>query len=70
MSVSLDRTDVEFLDGETSRARFASRSAGVAAGIRLLREQALADSYAEAFAEWADSAAADLWDATSGDGLA
>jgi Arc/MetJ-type ribon-helix-helix transcriptional regulator len=70
VSVSLDDQDVEFLDYQTAQGRFPSRSAGVAAGVRLLRDLDLADSYAEAFAEWNAAESDRLWDSTAGDGIA
>jgi Arc/MetJ-type ribon-helix-helix transcriptional regulator len=69
VSVSLDERDVEFLDYQTAQGRFPSRSAGVSAGVRLLRDLDLADSYAEAFAQWADAESGRLWDSTTGDGV-
>jgi Arc/MetJ-type ribon-helix-helix transcriptional regulator len=70
LSVSLDPADIEFLDAEAARGRFASRSAGGAAGVRLLRQRAREDSDVEAFAAWAGGDSAQQWDSAAGDGLA
>lgn len=65
ISVSLDKSDIAYLDAEQLDGRYPSRSAAVHDAIRLLRESRLADAYAEAFAEWSD----DEWDASSADGI-
>ncbi|QAY73626.1 ribbon-helix-helix protein, CopG family [Agromyces protaetiae] len=69
VSVSLDEADVAFLDADVERGVYESRSAAVAASIRLLRERELTQSYLEEFQEWGESGEADAWDAASGDGL-
>ncbi|MDR0284855.1 MAG: hypothetical protein LBI33_08190 [Propionibacteriaceae bacterium] len=38
-------------------------------GASALRERELEAAYADAYAEWADTEDASLWDSTSGDGL-
>ena len=68
VSISLSDDDLAFIDKETHQGGYASRSAAVAAGIRLLRERELVDSYASAFAEQSEDEA-QLWDSTAADGL-
>ena len=70
LSVSLSADDVAFLDRETSGGAFESRSAAIAAGVRLLRERELVDAYRESFTEWARSDDSELWDGASSDGSA
>lgn len=65
ISLSLDDSDVAFLDQETLAGHYPSRSAAVQDAVRLLRESRLADAYAEAYAEWDDTE----WSATASDGL-
>lgn len=69
VSLSLGAEDLAYLDEQTAQGRFASRSAAVQSAVRLLRESALEDAYAQAFAEWND-ADADAWAATAADGIA
>jgi Arc/MetJ-type ribon-helix-helix transcriptional regulator len=66
VSLSLSEEDIAFLDAETLRGRYPSRSAATQDAVRLLRESRLADAYAEAYAGGYDEA----WDAASDDGLA
>ncbi|MEO2129634.1 MAG: ribbon-helix-helix domain-containing protein [Microbacterium sp.] len=66
VSLSLSTDDLAFLDDQTRAGVYSSRSAAVQDAVRVLREERLADAYADAFAEPAD----DAWDAASGDGLA
>ena len=68
VSISLSDEDLEFLDRETKGGGYPSRSAAVAAAIRVLRERELIASYTEAFADWPDSEAG-LWDSAAADGL-
>ncbi|MES1169826.1 MAG: type II toxin-antitoxin system ParD family antitoxin [Leifsonia sp.] len=70
LSISLSEEDVDFLDRETSAGAFESRSAAVAAAVRLLRQRELVDAYRESFAEWANSEESELWDRVSSDGTA
>ncbi len=37
--------------------------------VPVMRSAELVDAYTEAFAEWAESDDADLWDAVAGDGI-
>lgn len=69
VSVSIPDDDVAFLDEFAERAGMESRSAVVQQAIAMLRAAELAQDYAEAFAEWAQSDDAKAWDATAGDGL-
>lgn len=66
VSLSLSTNDLAFLDDQTRTGLYSSRSAVVQDAVRALREERLADAYADAFTESAD----DAWDAASGDGLA
>ena len=66
VSLSLSTDDLAFLDAQTRTGVYSSRSAAVQDAVRALREERLADAYADAFAEPGD----DAWDAASGDGLA
>jgi len=63
ISVSLPEEDVRFLDEQGT-----NRSAALHEAVALLRDRQLADQYAEAFGEWADSPDAELWDAATADG--
>ena len=67
VSVSLPDEDVEFLDRYTSTHGMASRSAVVHKAVRLLRASGLGAAYEDAWAEWNDSADAELWASTVGD---
>jgi Arc/MetJ-type ribon-helix-helix transcriptional regulator len=69
LSVSLPDEDVAFLDDYADRTGLTSRSAAVHNAIRLLRASALGESYRHAWTEWNSASEAQLWDATSGDGL-
>ncbi|GIF25206.1 Arc/MetJ-type ribon-helix-helix transcriptional regulator [Actinoplanes tereljensis] len=62
--VSLPEEDVRFPDEQGP-----SRSAVLHEAVSLLRDRQLARQYAEAFSEWDDSPDAELWDATTFDGL-
>lgn len=61
--------DVEFLDEYVKRRQLPSRSAAVQEAIHQLRTSGLGDDYAAAWAEWAESDDADLWECTVGDGI-
>lgn len=69
VSVSLRGEDVEFLDAYAEAHAFPSRSAAVQQAIRLLRLGELGDAYGPAWAEWASSGEADVWERTVDDGL-
>lgn len=68
LSVSLSEADVEFIDAQTRKGAFASRSAVLQEAIHLLRDREHVDSYALAWDEW-DSDGAVVWDAAASDGL-
>jgi hypothetical protein len=68
LSVSLSDEDVEVLDAYVEHAGLPSRSAGLQRAIRMLRNLALEDDYAQAWAEWSEGDEA-VWDAAVGDGL-
>jgi Arc/MetJ-type ribon-helix-helix transcriptional regulator len=69
VSVSLPNDDVEYLDAYAEREGFASRSAVLHKAVRLLRASELGAAYEDAWAEWAGSDDAAVWESTSGDGL-
>lgn len=67
VSVSLSQDDVSFLDKLAEEGAYPSRSAALAAGVRLLRHRDLAAQYAEAISEWEASGEAETWDAVTAD---
>lgn len=69
LSVSVPDEDIEFLDDYIERRRLPSRSAAVQEAIHRLRSSGLGADYAAAWAEWAESGDADLWEHTVGDGV-
>lgn len=70
LSVSLPDDDVSFVDAYAARTGDASRSAVLHRAIDLLRMADLESAYTEAFEEWDGSEDAELWDRTTGDGIA
>jgi Arc/MetJ-type ribon-helix-helix transcriptional regulator len=70
VSVSLSNEDIATLDEYIRTSGAATRSAAVQQAIKLLREVALEDDYAEAFQDWSESEDASVWESTVGDGLA
>ena len=70
VSVSLPDEDIEYLDTYVSTQGLASRSAGLQKAVSLLRASELGGDYEAAWAEWADSGDAVLWEFTVADGLA
>jgi Arc/MetJ-type ribon-helix-helix transcriptional regulator len=68
LSVSIPDEDVEFIDRYAGEHGVRTRSAVVQRALSLLRGVELSDDYAAAWEEWSTSEA-ELWDATSGDGL-
>ncbi|MGH8925509.1 MAG: ribbon-helix-helix domain-containing protein [Acidimicrobiia bacterium] len=70
LSVSLPAEDVEFLDEYARAQGYKSRSAVVQRAVRMLRLDEITPAYAEAWEEWSASGEAELWDLTTGDGLA
>ncbi len=69
VSVSLPDEDVAYLDTYVAARGLDSRSAAVHRAVRLLRASELGAAYEEAWAEWAGSEDAELWDAVTPDGL-
>jgi antitoxin MazE9 len=69
LSVSLPDEDVAFLDAYASEHASSSRSAVLHEAIQALRLRGLGDAYRAAWDEWSIGEDAELWDATSGDGL-
>lgn len=69
VSVSLPEEDVEFLDRYAVSQGIGSRSAAVHKAVRLLRGSQLGSAYEDAWAEWADTDDAVLWESTINDGL-
>ena len=70
VSVSLSENDIDFLDKLTRDGTYASRSAAVAAAVRLLRQRDLTEAYADATKEWVASGEAAAWEGATGDGIA
>ncbi len=70
ISVSMPEEDVAFLDEFAQEHGIESRSAVLHVAIERLRSITLESAYAQAFAEWAESEDAEVWDAVSGDGIA
>jgi len=69
ISVSLSAGDLELLDDYVRSHEGSSRSSALRDALELLRERALADEYAVAFADWEGSGEGDAWDATVTDGI-
>ncbi len=69
ISVSLPTDDVEFVDGYSARRDISSRSAVIHHAIGLLKMVSLEDAYDAAFKEWDAHGDAELWNATSADGV-
>jgi Arc/MetJ-type ribon-helix-helix transcriptional regulator len=67
--MSLPEEDVEFLDSYVQNQGYPSRSAVLHKAVRLLRSAELTDAYAEAWAEWAETGEAALWEVAAGDGV-
>ncbi|WP_035304822.1 hypothetical protein [Actinokineospora inagensis] len=64
LSVSLPEADVQFIDEYLTRFDTESRSSVIQLAIGLLRENALREEYAAAFAEWDGGPDAELWEST------
>ncbi|MBM7775294.1 Arc/MetJ-type ribon-helix-helix transcriptional regulator [Actinokineospora baliensis] len=67
LSVSLPDVDVRFIDEYLARFDAATRSSVIQLAIGLLRETAMRDEYAQAFAEWDAEDDAALWESTVAD---
>ena len=70
VSVSLPGEDVRFLDEYAREQGLDSRSAALHRAVRLLRAAELGGAYEEAWREWTADGDAELWESTTGDGLA
>jgi Arc/MetJ-type ribon-helix-helix transcriptional regulator len=70
LSVSLPDEDVEFLDAYAKAHGYATRSAVLRRAVRLLSNSELAEDYADAWIEWAESGDDEAWEVTTADGLA
>jgi len=70
VSVSLPDEDVEFLDSYARAQGYPSRSAALHEAVRLLRSAELGGAYEDAWQEWAGSGEAEVWETTTGDGMA
>lgn len=68
LSVSIPDEDLAFIDHYASEHGVESRSGVVHRAVTLLRAIELGDDYAAAWDEWAESDA-DVWEATTADGL-
>jgi Arc/MetJ-type ribon-helix-helix transcriptional regulator len=68
VSVSLPDEDVEFID-HFARDAGLTRSAAIHEAVDALRRRDLADEYAAAYDEWEASGEAEVWEATTGDGV-
>ncbi|GAA1058713.1 antitoxin [Agromyces bracchium] len=69
LSVSLPPADIEFIDAIAVQYE-GNRSAAIHDLVRLGRELAAGDAYAEAFDEWESSGDAAAWESTAAEGLA
>ena len=69
ISISLPDEDVLFLDEYAEDQGYSSRSAVVLTAVRILRSSKLGDAYADAWEQWEASGEADVWEATTSDGL-
>lgn len=69
VSVSLSDKDVEFLDRYRREHNLSSRSAVLTRAVRQLRASQLGPAYADAWREWEESGAADVWESTTADSL-
>lgn len=69
LSVSLTDEDVEFLDSYVKVHAVGSRSAALHEAVNMLRGAQLAGAYEDAWASWASSDDAEVWDAVVADGL-
>lgn len=70
VSVSLPDEDLAYIDEYVRRTGAPSRSSVLHQAVTLLRMSEIEDAYAAAWDEWRQTEDSQLWDATSGDGLA
>jgi len=69
LSVRIPDEDVAFIDQYAEEHGLESRSGVLHRAIGWLRASELGEEYERAWAEWAESADADVWDAATADGL-
>ena len=69
VSVSLPGEDVQFLDEYAKEQGLESRSAALHRAVRLLRTAELGGTYEAAWDEWKAAGEAEVWEATTGDGV-
>ena len=69
VSVSLPEDDVDFLDDYARTQGYDSRSAVLQKAVGLLRSADLADAYAAAWQDWAETGDAAAWDTALADGI-
>lgn len=70
LSVSLSEAEVELLDRIVAQGGLPSRSAAIQKAIKAFARPDLTQQYEAAFIDWDSSGDSQLWDSTSGDGLA
>ena len=70
VSVSLPDEDLAYLDEYVRRTGAPSRSSALHQAVTLLRMSEIEDAYASAWDEWQQTEDRELWESTSGDGLA
>ncbi len=70
ITVSLPDDDVRFIDEFSAASSIPSRSAVIHQAVGLLRAASIETAYTAAWDEWAATSDAELWDATTADGLA
>ena len=70
VSVSLPDEDLAYIDEYVRRTGAPSRSSVLHQAVSLLRMTEIEDAYASAWDEWQQTEDSELWDSTSGDGLA
>jgi Arc/MetJ-type ribon-helix-helix transcriptional regulator len=70
VSVSLPEEDLAYIDEYVQRTGAPSRSSALHHAVTLLRMSEIEDAYASAWDEWQQTEDHELWDSTSGDGLA
>jgi hypothetical protein len=69
LSVSLPEGDVAYLDAYAHEQGHRSRSAVLHKAVRTLRATELEGCYEDAWATWAASGEAQVWEPTAADGL-
>lgn len=69
ISVSLSRTDLQYLDDFAAQHGIGSRSAAIQYAVDRLRHLALGDAYEQAWDDWSESEDAPAWETAVADGL-